>query len=54
MDINEMMTDLITNKYYKTKEEIVKKLSVFYAWGVITEEQYNGLMKLTNENYPEE
>lgn len=46
-----VMENLINNKYYKTKEEIQKKLGVFFAFNAITEENYTRLMALTEEKY---
>lgn len=46
-----VMKNLISKKYYDTKEEIVDKLSVFFAYNVITEEQYTELMGLANQLY---
>ena len=48
-----VMKNLISKKYYATKEEVVDKLSVFFAYNVITEEQYTELMELTNQMYDE-
>ena len=48
-----VMKNLISKKYYATKEEIVDKLSVFYAFNVLTEEVYTELMELTNQMYSE-
>lgn len=46
-----MLKNLISNKFYKTKEEIIVKLNVFYAHNVISEEEYSELVELTNEMY---
>lgn len=48
-----IMENLITNKFYKTKEEVEKKLNVFYAFNVISEEEYTKLMQLTESKYTE-
>ena len=47
----EILENLINNKYYDTREEIEKKLSVFYAYNVIKEEEYKKLMDLVEEKY---
>ncbi|WP_252226961.1 hypothetical protein [Clostridium sp. ZBS2] len=46
-----IMENLINNKFYTTKEEVDKKLSVFFAFNVITQEEYTKLMQLTEANY---
>lgn len=48
-----VMENLITNKYYKTKEEVEKKLNVFFAFNVIEEEDYTNLMQLKESKYAE-
>ena len=48
-----IMENLINNKFYKTKEEIEKKLGVFFAFNVLTEADYTRLMQLTEEKYIE-
>lgn len=48
-----IMENLINNKFYATKEEVEKKLNVFFAFNVITEEDYARLMQLTEEKYAE-
>lgn len=45
------MKNLINAKFYETKEEAEHKLSVFFAFNVITEEQYTELMLLITEKY---
>ena len=47
----EILENLINNKYYSSREEVEKKLSVFYAYNVITEEEYKKLMDLVEEKY---
>lgn len=47
----EILENLINNKYYASREEVEKKLSVFYAYNVITEEEYKKLMDLVEEKY---
>lgn len=46
-----IMENLINNKFYTTKEEVDKKLSVFFAFNVITQEDYSKLMQLTESKY---
>lgn len=53
INIYEMIKDLINNKYYDNKEEIVERLNVFLAYKVITVEQYQELMQLTESKYTE-
>lgn len=48
-----IMENLINKKYYKTREEVDKKLNVFFAFSVITEEEYTKLMQLSEEKYTE-
>lgn len=48
-----IMENLINNKFYVDKGEIVKKLSVFNAYKVITDAEYAKLMDLTTQKYPE-
>lgn len=48
-----IMENLITNKYYKNKEEVEKKLNVFFAFNVIEEEDYTNLMQLKETKYTE-
>ena len=53
-NIYSMLKNLINNKYYSTKEEVIDTLNVFFAYNVITEEQYTELMELTKKMYPDE
>lgn len=46
-----IMENLINNKFYVTKEEVEKKLGVFFAFNVLTEADYTRLMKLTESKY---
>ncbi|MEO2601022.1 hypothetical protein [Clostridium butyricum] len=48
-----IMENLINNKFYSTKEEVDKKLSVFFAFNVIVQEDYTKLMQLTESKYTE-
>ena len=49
--MNKIMENLINKKYYKTKEDVDKKLNVFFAFSVITEDEYTALMELAEEQY---
>ncbi|WP_252226966.1 hypothetical protein [Clostridium sp. ZBS2] len=49
--MNNIMENLINNKFYKTREEVDKKLNVFFAFNVLKEEEYTKLMQLTEEKY---
>lgn len=49
-----ILTNLINNKYYKTKEEIEQKMSVFFAFNVLTENEYTNLMELVTTVYKTE
>lgn len=51
--MNAIMENLINNKFYTTKEEVEKKLGVFFAFNVITEVDYTNLMQLTESKYTE-
>lgn len=46
-----IMENLINNKFYSTKEEVEKKLGVFFAFNVIAEADYTKLMQLTESKY---
>lgn len=46
-----IMENLINNKFYATKEEVAKKLNVFFAFNVIVEADYTKLMQLTESKY---
>lgn len=48
-----IMENLINNKFYTTREEVEKKLGVFFAFNVITEVEYTKLMQLTESKYTE-
>ncbi|CAI3700192.1 conserved hypothetical protein [Clostridium neonatale] len=48
-----IMENLITNKFYKAKEEVEKKLNVFFAFNVIEEDDYTKLMQLSETKYTE-
>lgn len=49
--IYNLMKNLITKKYYKTKEEATTKLAVYFAFNQITEEQMEELNMLAEEVY---
>ena len=51
--MSSIMENLINNKFYSTKEEVEKKLSVFFAFNVITQDDYNNLMQLAESKYAE-
>lgn len=53
VDIYETMKELISNKYYKNKQDVIDRLNVFLAYGVITTDQYKELMDLTESKYTE-
>lgn len=46
-----IIENLINNKFYKTIEEVEKKLNVFFAFNVLVEDDYTKLMQLTEEKY---
>ena len=43
--------NLINNQFYKNKEDILERLKAFYENGIITKEQYDELVALTEEKY---
>ncbi|MDA3732100.1 hypothetical protein PBV87_11460 [Niameybacter massiliensis] len=45
------MKILISNKYYKTKEEAIEKLDVFFAMGKLTIDEYMELTMLAETVY---
>ena len=53
MTMFKILENLINNKYYATREEVERKLNVFFAYNVLTEEKYTQLMTLTEEKYKE-
>ena len=53
MTILKILENLINNKYYATRAEVERKLNVFFAYNVLTEEEYTKLMALTEEKYKE-
>ena len=53
MSMYKILENLIKNTYYTTKEEVEHKLNVFFAYNVLTEEEYTKLMVLTEDKYKE-
>ena len=53
MTMFKILENLINNKYYATRAEVERKLNVFFAYNVLTEEEYTQLMSLTEEKYKE-
>ncbi|MFR8044159.1 MAG: hypothetical protein ACLU7E_18910 [Clostridium butyricum] len=51
--MTKMLENLINNKYYSTNEEVGQKLNVFFAFNVLTQEEYTKLMQLADEKYKE-
>lgn len=51
--MTKILENLINNKYYSTKEEVGQKLNVFFAFNVLTQEEYTKLMQLVEEKYKE-
>ena len=51
MKIATLLDNLITNKYYEAKEDIQRKLDVFYAMSKITDEEYTTLTLKVEEVY---
>lgn len=49
--MTKILENLINNKYYATKEEVELKLNVFFAFNVLTQEEYTKLMQLVEEKY---
>lgn len=49
--IVKLMTNLIEKKFYKTKEEAIAKLDVYFAMNRIREEEYATLTMLAEEVY---
>lgn len=50
--MSSIMENLINNKFYSTKEEVEKKLNVFFAFNMITQDEYTKLMQLAESKYP--
>ncbi|WP_154827051.1 hypothetical protein [Clostridium butyricum] len=51
--MSKIMENLINNKFYETKKDVEGKLNVFFAFNVITQEEYTKLMQLAEEKYKE-
>lgn len=51
--IVKLMTNLVEKKFYKTKDEAVAKLDVYFAMSRISEEEYAKLVLLAEETYAE-
>lgn len=51
--IVKLMTNLIEKKFYKTKDEAIAKLDVYFAMSRISEEEYAKLVLLAEETYAE-
>lgn len=51
--IVKLMTNLIQKKFYKTKDEAIAKLDVYFAMSRISEEEYATLVLLAEETYEE-
>lgn len=51
--IVKLMTNLVQKKFYKTKEEAIAKLDVYFAMSRISEEEYATLVLLVEETYAE-
>lgn len=49
-----IMENLINHTFYTNKEEALKKVNVFYAYKILTDDEYNKLMDLTTQKYPVE
>lgn len=49
-----LMTNLIQKKFYKTKDEAIAKLDVYFAMNRISEEEYATLALLAEEVYAQE
>lgn len=46
------MKNLITSKFYKTREEAENKVMAFYAVNKLSETEFTELMILIDEKYP--
>ncbi|AQR96094.1 hypothetical protein [Clostridium saccharoperbutylacetonicum] len=51
--MSSIMENLINNKFYAAKEDVEKKLGVFFAFNVITQDDYTKLMQLAESKYTE-
>ena len=51
MSISKLLENLIIKKYYANKEDIQKKLDVFYAMSKLTDEEYTTLTLKVEDRY---
>lgn len=51
MSIATLLENLITKKYYEAKEDIQRKLDVFYAMSKISDEEYTTLTLKVEDTY---
>lgn len=51
--IVKLMENLINKKFYKTKDEAIAKLDVYFAMNRISEDEYATLTMLAEEVYAE-
>lgn len=51
MSISKLLENLIIKKYYENKEDIQKKLDVFYAMSKLTDEEYTTLTLKVEDTY---
>lgn len=51
MLIGTLLENLITKKFYENKEDIQRKLDVFYAMSKISDEEYTNLTLKVEEMY---
>lgn len=51
MSISKLLENLIIKKYYANKEDIQKKLDVFYAMSKLTDEEYTTLTLKVEDIY---
>lgn len=49
-----VMKKLIEKHFYKTREEALKKIDVFYACERLTDDEYVDLRGIVDAEYPEE
>ena len=54
MSIATLLENLITKKFYESKEDIQRKLDVFYAMSKLTDEEYTNMTLKVEEIYTEE
>lgn len=51
MSIATLLENLITKKYYEVKEDIQRKLDVFYAMSKLSDEEYTTLTLKVEDTY---